>query len=404
MGGKKQYDGYRHYQYLKPGVDYVEFEFHKDPTRWFEPYIVPVSAAEEERVQAILRNNIVVSVHDHPMQIPKNPDEMMEVNHQGREFVAYDAISRSHIDCLWDNFMDGTASITSKMGWKWEDALFDLGMRLCDTAHQTTLIRCEGLKDVKRAFAEGRIALVPCLESATPIENEVDRLDVLYGFGVRSVGLVYSESNALGSGLREARDGGLTAFGRQAVERMNKLGIIIDTAHVGDQTTLDAIEVSEHPVVITHSGARALCDTRRMKPDNVLEAVARKGGFIGIESAPHTTLVKGSERHTIDEVMQHLEYCVKLMGIDHVAIGPDTLYGDHNALHRVYGRHLSIAAITGQEVPKGGPPHAVAGMENPTECMPNVVRWLVSHGYKDADIARIIGGNAMRVMKKVWGE
>ena len=118
------------------------------------------------------------------------------------------------------------------------------------------------------------------------IENEVDRLDILYGFGIRSSGIAYSEANSLGSGLREARDGGLTDLGRQAVRRMNQLGIAIDISHSGDQTSLDTIEVSEKPIFITHVGARALWNTKRMKPDHVLKACAEKGGVIGIEAAP----------------------------------------------------------------------------------------------------------------------
>ena len=91
--------------------------------------------------------------------------------------------------------------------------------------------------------------------------------------GVRSVGIAYSEANALGSGLREERDAGLTEFGRLAVRRMNRLGIAIDVSHAGDQTSLDTIERSEHPVFVTHAGARGLWNTKRMKPDTILRAL-----------------------------------------------------------------------------------------------------------------------------------
>src|SRR5713101_2669878 len=97
---------------------------------------------------------------------------------------------------------------------------------------------------------------------------------------------------ALGAGLREARDGGLPDLGRQAVRRMNQLGIAIDVSHSGDQTSLDTIEASEKPIFVTHAGARALWRTRRMKPDEVIRACAEKGGVFGIEAAPHTTLTK----------------------------------------------------------------------------------------------------------------
>src|SRR5205814_8852166 len=148
------------------------------------------------------------------------------------------------------------------------------GIRIGYTAHQDVVVPVESRDDIKRAKENGQIAFVASLEAATAIENEVDRLDILYGLRIRSSGIAYSEANTLGSGLKEARDGGLTEFGRQAVRRMNKLGIAIDISHSGDQTSLDTIEASEKPIFITHAGARALWSTKRMKPDEVLKALA----------------------------------------------------------------------------------------------------------------------------------
>jgi membrane dipeptidase len=360
-----------------------------------------VTKAQEKRVQEILRNNIVVSLHDHGDIIPKDVSKLGEVHREGRAFTAFEALSRSGLDCIFDNLMDGTATITSKQGWKWEDVIYDLGMRLCDIAHQKFIIRCEDVSDIQRAFNEGLLAFVPVLESAMPIENEIDRLDVLFGLGVLSIGVTYSESNSLGSGLKEPRDGGLTSLGRAAVERMNKLGLLIDTGHCGDQTTIDTAELSKYPIVISHAGARALWNTTRMKPDEVIKAVAKKGGLIGIEASPHTSLTKKHIRHSIESVMEHFEYCVNLVGIDHVTFGPDTLYGDHVGLHKVYAKQLSTTSIHAPEATYPEMPF-VSGMENPTENFPNIVRWLVAHNYTDEDIIKAIGGNSMRVMSEVW--
>ncbi len=148
-------------------------------------------------------------------------------------------------DCVFDNMMDGTCHIVSQNGWKFEDVLVDLGHRLCDLHHQDFLIQCKSVADIHRAHREGRIAWVPVLEGAAPIENELDRIDVLYGLGVRMMGVTYSESNALGSGLKEDNDGGLTKFGKQAVRRMNQVGMLIDCSHAGPQTTLDTVKHSE---------------------------------------------------------------------------------------------------------------------------------------------------------------
>jgi len=394
-----KYAGYRSFQYLEPGTDYREFAFAKELDR-VPSRKVEVSASQEERVERILDEHVAVSLHDHCFVVPQDFGDLAEYRRQGRDFTGHAGMAQSGLDAVFDCLMDGTATITSKAGWKWDDIIYDLGMRLSDIAHQDFIVRGETLADIKRAKENGQIAFIASLEAATAIENEVDRLDILYGLGIRSSGIAYSEANTLGSGLKEARDGGLTEFGRQAVRRMNKLGIAIDVSHSGDQTSLDTIEVSERPIFITHAGARSLWDTRRMKPDEVLKAMAAKGGVIGIEAAPHTTLTKKHPKHSIESYMEHFEYCADLIGIDHVAFGPDTLFGDHVGLHHYFAKQLSIRSAHGtqqfEEV------EFVDGIENPAEAFPNIVRWLVKHDYSDGDIAKAIGGNVMRVLDEVW--
>jgi membrane dipeptidase len=300
--------------------------------------------------------------------------------------------------------MDGICMIHSSAGWQWADVLHDLGMRLCDIAHQDFVINCRRVDDVRRAHDEGRVAWVATMEGAAMIENDLDRIDLLHGFGLRSIGITYSESNALGSGLKEERDGGLTRFGRRAVERMNRVGLLIDCSHCGDRTTLDTVECSEKPIVLSHIGARALWDSKRLAPDNVLEAVAAKGGVIGIEAAPHTTLTRKHRVHSIESFMEHFEYVKSLVGIDHVGFGPDTVYGDHVGLHRTYAAALSLKESRAQSVPgqEYEEVEYVAGIENPTEGSHNIVRWLVKHGYSDYDIEKVMGTNALRVMSQAW--
>ncbi len=395
----KNYKGYRSFQYLEPGTDYRPFRLVKEIGR-VPGYEIPLSPEQEARVQRLFDEHLVISLHDHAFVVPEDLREFSEYRRQGRDWTGYEGLSQSGLDAVFENFMDGTATITSRSGWKWDDILYDLGMRLCDLAHQDMVIRAETTDDIRRAKANGQIALVPCLEAATMIENEVDRLDILYGFGIRSIGIAYSEANSLGCGLREARDGGLTQLGRQAVRRMNQLGIAIDVSHSGDQTSLDTIEASDRPIFITHAGARALWNTKRMKPDDVIKACAAKGGVIGIEAAPHTTLTDEHRRHSLESVMEHFEYCANLVGIDHVSFGPDTLFGDHVGLHNHFASQLSIKHLHGQESFERV--EYVAGIENPVEAFPNIVRWLVKHDYADGDIAKAIGANAMRVLDKAW--
>jgi membrane dipeptidase len=399
VGKHTKYEGYKSFDYLEPGTDYREFKLAKELDR-VPSRRVEVSDAQEERVWRLLDENLAISLHDHCSVVPEDVAELGDQRRQGRDFTGYAGMARSGLDAVFDCMMDGTGTITSKAGWKWDDVIFDLGMRMGDIAHQDFVIRGESLDDIRRAKENGQIAFIASLEAATPIENEVDRLDILYGLGIRSSGIAYSEANTLGSGLREGRDGGLTDFGRQAVRRMNKLGIAIDISHSGDQTSLDTIEASAKPIFATHAGARGLWNTKRMKPDEVLKALAAKGGVIGIEAAPHTTLTKKNPKHNIESFMEHFEYCADLMGIEHVAFGPDTLFGDHVGLHHYYAKQLSIGAITKgvqyEEV------EYVDGIENPAEAFPNIVRWMVKHDYSDGDIAKAIGGNVVRVLGESW--
>ncbi|MGH2451275.1 MAG: dipeptidase [Candidatus Limnocylindria bacterium] len=396
---EKRYSGYRSFQYLEAEADYRPIRLAAEVGR-VPRFTYPLTEAEERRVQAIFAAHPIVSVHDHTAIFPDDPGEIHEQRRQGRDWTGYEGLAASGVDVFFENFMDGTALITSRAGWKWDDIVFDLGMRFSDLAHQDLVYRAETIADLLDAKPSGRIAFVACLEAATPVENEIDRVDVLYGLGVRCMGITYSESNALGTGLKEERDGGLTELGRQVVRRMNRLGMTIDVAHCGDRTSLDVVAASERPIFITHAGARALWDTPRMKPDEVIRACAERGGVIGIEAAPHTTLTKAHPRHSLESVMEHVAHCVDLVGADHVALGPDTLFGDHVGLHKFFAAQLSVGRITSGV--KFDEVAYVEGMENPAEAMPNAVRWLVKHGYADGDIAKIAGGNAVRVLEETW--
>jgi len=399
VGKRTKYRGFKSFEYLEPTTDYREFKLAKEIDR-VPSHKVEVTDRQEERVRRLLEENLAISLHDHCFIVPEDFDDLAAYRRQGRDFTGYAGMAISGLDAVFDCLMDGTATITSKAGWKWDDIIYDLGMRMSDIAHQEFVVRGETLEDIRRAKQNGQIAFIASLEAATAIENEVDRLDILYGLGIRSSGIAYSEANTLGSGLKEKGDGGLTEFGRQAVRRMNKLGIAIDISHSGDQTSMDTIEASDKPIFITHAGARALWNTKRMKPDEVLRACAAKGGVIGIEAAPHTTLTKKHPRHSIESYMEHFEYCADLIGIDHVAFGPDTLFGDHVGLHRYFAKQLSIGAARGQQ--PVDEVEFVDGIENPAEAFPNIVRWMVKHDYSDGDVAKAIGGNVMRVLEEAW--
>ena len=402
---RPRYSGYRSFAYLDADSDYRAFETAPEVDR-VPPQPVELDPDQEARVRRIVETHPMISLHEHLGVFPADVAETPEMVRSGRMPTAFEGLAHSAWDVVFDNLMDGICTIHSAAGWQWQDVLHDLGIRLCDLAHQDFVVPCLRVQDILDAKAAGQVGWVASMEGAAMIESELDRIEILYGFGVRALGITYSESNALGSGLKEPGDGGLTVFGRRAVERMNKVGMLIDCSHCGDRTTLDTIAWSEAPIVLSHIGARALWDSNRLAPDDVLEACARKGGVIGIECAPHTTVSAAHPRHSLASFMDHFEYVKDLVGIEHVAFGPDTLYGDHVGLHEAYSANLSIkesrAGGSPTTVPGFEPVRWVEGLENPTEGSHNLVRWLVRAGYADDDIARVMGGNILRVLREVW--
>ena len=391
--------GYTAYSYLTPGVDFPAFELTTEFGR-VPPYAAGLTAEEQERAQRLLRDSLVISLHDHPSRFPQRMEETPDYYRTGRQHTAYAGLAASGMTVVFDNMMDGTACVTGHAPWRWDDIITDLGMRQADLAHQTGVTTIRTVADIDEAYRSGRVGLVFGLEAATPIENEIDRLDVLYGLGLRQIGIAYSDANSLGSGLGETTDGGLTAFGRRAVTRMNKLGLAVDVSHSSDRTSLDVCEQSDQPIFMTHAGSRMVWDIPRMKPDAVLKAVAETGGVIGMSAAPHTTLSAAHPRHSIESVMDHFRYIVDLVGIEHVAFGPDTLYGDHVQLHKVFGHLLGISRVTSG--PAFDPVEYVDGLENPTENFENICGWLVRNGFDDDSVRAVIGGNIYRALQDIW--
>lgn len=412
MGGNKRYNGYEAYQYLEPDVDFERIEYRKAIIEdWAWEF--PLSKLEEESYQSLIEDNIVVDLHEHPVLYPK--DLSRHYNNQGRERLAYEALSNSGIDCVFDNMMDGGCAITSLHGNHWTDVIQNLGMRLCDIAQQDFVLHCKTVKDIERAYKTGKLAWVAVIETLNCIENEVDRIDVLQGLGIRQAGITYSESNMLGSGLKERGDSGLTDFGYDCVIRMNKVGMLIDVSHCGDKTALDTIKASDDPIIISHCGSREITPTTRMLPDDVLQTCAEKGGVLGIEMAGAIVRTKEHPVASLEAYMDQIEYCIDLLGIDHVGFGPDTLYGDHIELYRSGAEknkrrglgHIKRPDKEGDEylgisMNLDEIPDYVKGMENPNESIKNPVRWMIKNGYSDEEISKVMGGNALRVLKEVW--
>ena len=393
---RRGYDGYGSYQYLRAGRDYTRYKLSSELSRVPESWVV-LDETQEARVEELATKCLIISLHDHASVRPEKPADFGPYREQGREFTPYRGLAASPLDVVFDGGMATVSKAWHLRAWAWEDIVADLGMRQSDWAHQAMVTVIRSTQDILACKASRRIGLVLTLEAADPIGDELDRLDVLYGLGVRSIGVSYNKGNVLGSGLADAEDSGLTHFGRAAVRRMNQLGILIDLSHAGDRTSLDTISASKAPVVISHAGARAVWPTARMKPDEVIKACAAAGGIIGIEAAPASTLADDPTRHDIESVFRHFTHCLELVGTDHVSFGPDTHYGDHAAWSRMFFGHAAKASpLDDLTVPW------VIGGENPTEIWWNIMRLLVREGFSDLEIAKFVGGNIMRVLGDSW--
>jgi membrane dipeptidase len=401
---RQAYDGYESYDYLEPGVDYKEFDLDRQLNS-FEPYEVPLSEEENDRVERLSDGNVSIAPHEHPHLHPENMDNMIQYVHAGRIWTAYRWLAQTHLDCVIDAMLHGLEMIESKQGHKWDDVVSDIGMRMADIAHSKFVIQGKSIEDIDRAREEGKLAIVPAIEAAQFIENELDRLDIVYGLGVRMCGVTYNESNMLGSGSGDPNDAGLTSFGRAAINRMNKLGMAIGLSHESEQTTLDICQYSDDPVILSHTGSQEVWDTPREEPDHVLEAVADTKGLLAVEAAPNSTRSESHPEHSIESVMEHFEYMVNLVGIDHVTFSTDTMYGDHAELMEEISdmiRPEELFFDRGDDEETVDAVEYVKGMENPTEAWNNIPRWLVKEGYSDEEIRKVLGGNTYRVLDEIW--
>lgn len=253
--------------------------------------------------------------------------------------------------------------------------------------------------DIRRAKETGTHAGLVSTQVMLGPWRDLDALRFAHDAGLRMCQLTYNNMTKVGVGCTERVDAGLSAFGVASVKAMNDLGIMVDTGHVGRQTTLDACEVSEAPVVASHTAAQGAFAHARGKSDEELRAIAGTGGVIGIVTVPFF-LAPGSAV-TINSMLDHIEYVAEVAGVDHVCIGtdwplqlPEWMLAD--LLQPLF-------ADTGFRPEDGlvATQHMI-GFDDYRD-FPNITRGLVGRGWSDEDIAKVLGENFVRVMETVCG-
>ncbi|MGH9800405.1 MAG: dipeptidase [Blastocatellia bacterium] len=253
--------------------------------------------------------------------------------------------------------------------------------------HPESLQMAYTVADIRRARRSKKIAALMGIEGGHAIEDSLSALRQFYKLGIRYMTLTHTNTNnwadsAGGIGNPpEKRHGGLSDFGREVVAEMNRLGMMVDISHVGDETFRDVIEVTKSPVIASHSSCRALTNVPRNLTDDMLQAVAKnKGvvmvnfynGFINTEYAkPGDPMpAKSADKATLDMLMAHFEHVIKVAGINHVGIGSD------------------FDGVDGMLPP---------GMEDVSK-LPTITYELLKRGYSEADVKKVLGGNLLRVL------
>lgn len=257
-------------------------------------------------------------------------------------------------------------------------------------------MRISTVDDMKRAKETGRLGILMGIQNADHFRRAED-VDFFYGLGQRISQLTYNARNRIGNGSTERTDEGLSHFGVAIVERMNQVGMAVDVSHCGDQTTLDAFEVSSRPVLITHSNCRALVPGHpRCKTDEAIRAMARSGGVMGITGV--RMFVSLEEPTTVEHVIDHFDHVRDLVGVEHLGVGSDMdLYG-YDALAEAMRASIRAGYDDSYAFRER---IDIEGLDHPQR-MFDLTEGLVRRGYTDAHIEGILGGNFMRVLGEIW--
>ena len=267
-------------------------------------------------------------------------------------------------------------------------------------AHSDLMLRIDDADDFARVRKDRKIGIMLTLQDSTHFRGP-DDVDEFFGLGQRISQLTYNFNNRIGSGFLEQRDGGLSVFGLSIMKRMEKVGMGVDLSHCGDQTTLDALEAAKKPTLFTHATCRALVQGHlRAKSDDAIRKLAKTGGIMGINFLRF--LVRDREPVSTANVLDHFDYVRKLVGVEHLAVGSDMdvvgnavpvgsgIRFDSQPNFDRYRYHVDKAEHM-----------APSGLDHPKR-MFDLTQGLIARDYSDADIKMILGGNAVRVLGKIW--
>jgi membrane dipeptidase len=281
-----------------------------------------------------------------------------------------------------------------------------VGIAQCDreiALHPEVLMKFNDARDFAVAKRAGKLAIIYGFQDATPLAEDLDRLDTFRGLGVRIIQLTYNRRNLVGDGCLEPGNAGLSQFGRTLVERMNASNMLVDLSHCGQRTTDEAIAASKKPVAITHAGCAALANLPRNKSDATLRALAGRGGVVGIYFMPYLRM---SGQQMAADVVAHIEHALDVAGEDHVGIGTD---GTISAVELTDDYKKAFASEIAERQKKGisapGETTAVYTFVpdlNTPRRLETLATLLARRGRPERVIDKVLGGNFLRLFNETW--
>ena len=251
---------------------------------------------------------------------------------------------------------------------------------------------CRTNEEIRRVRASKKIAVLITMEGVEPLGDDLNLLRVFYELGVRAVGLTHARRNAAGSGGIFAASGsprdGLTAFGRDVVRECERLGILVDLAHINPKGFDEIVELTTKPLIVSHTNARKFYDIERNISDEQIKAIGQRGGVIGLNAI---LVSANKEKSTIDHYIDHIDHVRDLIGIDGVAIGFDFCEYLFQQLPANILQELAAKLTT---------PHFIPDLTNHAHAR-NLTRKLIERGFNDEEIGKILYGNWMRILEKL---
>lgn len=261
--------------------------------------------------------------------------------------------------------------------------------RLVAVDERFLLVRCAA--DVQRAAEQGRLGLELNFQGTRMLGGDIGQLQVFHQMGVRHIGLVWNAANEAGGSSTDSSDAGLTPYGRRLIREMESLGIMVDGAHAGRRTTLDAIWHSDRPFIISHTNCRALDPSYKNASDAELTACAQTGGVVGISGFGSYL---GDASAATTSLFQHIDHAATLIGAQHVGLGLDYVTNQPEFWAMVArSPHIWPGPHEGAMAPCRFVAH---------EQIQKLATMMRDHGYRPEDVAGILGGNWLRIAQACW--